>query len=76
MKDTPSRRLSLPRRFQTNPSPSEETNPTDSFLSTLSTSYDTSADPQSFSATTPGQAGARYDLGSLQVRQAESDAFS
>uniref|UniRef100_A0A8C5F4Y0 FRY microtubule binding protein n=1 Tax=Gadus morhua TaxID=8049 RepID=A0A8C5F4Y0_GADMO len=60
---------SLSHSQLTNPSPSEETNPTDSFLSTLSTSYDTSADPQSFSATTPGQAGARYDLGSLQVRQ-------
>ncbi|XP_030217243.1 protein furry homolog isoform X3 [Gadus morhua] len=57
---------SLSHSQLTNPSPSEETNPTDSFLSTLSTSYDTSADPQSFSATTPGQAGARYDLGSLQ----------
>uniref|UniRef100_A0A8C5CD52 FRY microtubule binding protein n=1 Tax=Gadus morhua TaxID=8049 RepID=A0A8C5CD52_GADMO len=48
---------SLSHSQLTNPSPSEETNPTDSFLSTLSTSYDTSADPQSFSATTPGQGG-------------------
>lgn len=44
--------------FQTNPSPSEETNHTDS----LSTSYDTSADPQSFNATTPGQGGLLDDL--------------
>ncbi|KAF3840941.1 hypothetical protein F7725_006803, partial [Dissostichus mawsoni] len=44
---------SLSHSQLTNPSPSEETNHTDS----LSTSYDTSADPQSFNATTPGQGG-------------------
>uniref|UniRef100_A0A7N9AS87 Furry homolog b (Drosophila) n=1 Tax=Mastacembelus armatus TaxID=205130 RepID=A0A7N9AS87_9TELE len=46
---------SLSHSQLTNPSPSEETNHTDS----LSTSYDTSADPQSLNATTPGQ-GALY----------------
>lgn len=50
--------------FQTNPSPSEETNHTDS----LSTSYDTSADAQSLNASTPGQ-GALHDYhGGLDVR--------
>ncbi|KAG7224571.1 hypothetical protein INR49_011323 [Caranx melampygus] len=47
---------SLSHSQLTNPSPSEETNHTDS----LSTSYDTSADPQSLNATTPGQ-GALHD---------------
>uniref|UniRef100_A0A8C4ID95 Furry homolog b (Drosophila) n=1 Tax=Dicentrarchus labrax TaxID=13489 RepID=A0A8C4ID95_DICLA len=47
---------SLSHSQLTNPSPSEETNHTDS----LSTSYDTSAEPQSFNATTPGQ-GALHD---------------
>lgn len=42
--------------FQTNPSPSEETNHTDS----LSTSYDTSADQHSINATAPGH-GALHD---------------
>uniref|UniRef100_A0A3B4YMI4 FRY microtubule binding protein n=1 Tax=Seriola lalandi dorsalis TaxID=1841481 RepID=A0A3B4YMI4_SERLL len=42
---------SLSHSQLTNPSPSEETNHTDS----LSTSYDTSADPQSLNATTPGK---------------------
>lgn len=50
--------------FQTNPSPSEETNHTDS----LSTSYDTSADPQSFNATTPGQGALHDDHIGLHVR--------
>ncbi|KAJ0004584.1 hypothetical protein NQD34_010798 [Periophthalmus magnuspinnatus] len=44
---------SLSHSQLTNPSPSEETNHTDS----LSTSYDTSADPQSLNVTTPGQGG-------------------
>ncbi|XP_072301955.1 protein furry homolog isoform X1 [Eucyclogobius newberryi] len=44
---------SLSHSQLTNPSPSDETNHTDS----LSTSYDTSADPLSFNATTPGQGG-------------------
>eukprot|EP00066_Takifugu_rubripes_P030520 XP_011619786.1 PREDICTED: protein furry homolog [Takifugu rubripes] len=42
---------SLSHSQLTNPSPSEETNHIDS----LFTSYDTSADPQSISAPTPGQ---------------------
>lgn len=50
--------------FQTNPSPSEETNHTDS----LSTSYDTSADPQSLNATTPGQGVLHDDHSGLHVR--------
>lgn len=51
--------------FQTNPSPSEETNHTDS----LSTSYDTSADPQSLNATTPGQGALHDDHSVLHVRE-------
>ncbi|KAF6717358.1 furry-like protein [Oryzias melastigma] len=54
---------SLSHSQLTNPSPSEETNPTDS----LSTSYDLSADPQSFSATTPGQGMPRDNHSSMQV---------
>lgn len=50
--------------FQTNLSPSEETNHTDS----LSTSYDTSADPQSLNATTPGQGALTEDHSGLTVR--------
>lgn len=50
--------------FQTNPSPSDETNHTDS----LSTSYDTSADPQSLNATTPGQGALHDDHSGLHVR--------
>lgn len=50
--------------LQTNPSPSEETNHTDS----LSTSYDTSADLQSLNATTPGQGGLHDIHRSLHVR--------
>lgn len=50
--------------FQTNPSPSEETNHTDS----LSTSYDTSADPQSLNATTPSQGVLHDDHIGLHVR--------
>ncbi|KAJ3589236.1 hypothetical protein NHX12_010082 [Muraenolepis orangiensis] len=57
---------SLSHSQLTNPSPSEETIHTDSLLSTLSTSYDTSTDLHSLSATTPGQGGLRYDLGSPQ----------
>ncbi|XP_057676660.1 protein furry homolog isoform X3 [Corythoichthys intestinalis] len=48
---------SLSHSQLTNPSPSDETNHTDS----LSTSYDTSADPQSFGATTPGQGVLLHD---------------
>ncbi|XP_023817886.1 protein furry homolog isoform X5 [Oryzias latipes] len=54
---------SLSHSQLTNPSPSEETNPTDS----LSTSYDLSADPQSFSATTPGQGMPRDNNSSMQL---------
>lgn len=50
--------------FQTNPSPSEETNHTDS----LSTSYDTSADPQSINASTPGQGALQDGRSGLHVR--------
>lgn len=51
--------------FQTNLSPSEETNHTDS----LSTSYETSADPQSITATTPGQGALRDGRRVLHVRK-------
>lgn len=50
--------------FQTNPSPSEETNHTDS----LSTSYGTSADPQSINASTPGQGAPHDGRSGLHVR--------
>ena len=56
--------LSLSLSFQTNLSPSEETNHTDS----LSTSYDTSADLHSLNATTPGQGALLDEQGGLQVR--------
>lgn len=54
--------------FQTNPSPSEETNHTDS----LSTSYDTSADLQSINATTPGQGVLHDGRSALHVRKGKS----
>uniref|UniRef100_A0A7N8YIB1 Furry homolog b (Drosophila) n=1 Tax=Mastacembelus armatus TaxID=205130 RepID=A0A7N8YIB1_9TELE len=61
---------SLSHSQLTNPSPSEETNHTDS----LSTSYDTSADPQSLNATTPGQ-GALV-CGEDEDTQAQDDELS
>uniref|UniRef100_A0A7N9AR69 Furry homolog b (Drosophila) n=1 Tax=Mastacembelus armatus TaxID=205130 RepID=A0A7N9AR69_9TELE len=61
---------SLSHSQLTNPSPSEETNHTDS----LSTSYDTSADPQSLNATTPGQ-GVRV-CGEDEDTQAQDDELS
>lgn len=54
--------------FQTNPSPSEETSHTDS----LSTSYDTSADPQSINASTPGQGALRDGRSGLHVRKGKT----
>uniref|UniRef100_A0AAX7VAW4 Furry homolog b (Drosophila) n=1 Tax=Astatotilapia calliptera TaxID=8154 RepID=A0AAX7VAW4_ASTCA len=61
---------SLSHSQLTNPSPSEETNHTDS----LSTSYDTSADPQSLNATTPSQ-GVRV-CGEDEDTQAQDDELS
>uniref|UniRef100_A0A3Q2NNL5 FRY microtubule binding protein n=1 Tax=Fundulus heteroclitus TaxID=8078 RepID=A0A3Q2NNL5_FUNHE len=61
---------SLSHSQLTNPSPSEETNHTDS----LSTSYDLSADPQSLNATTPGQ-GVRL-CGEDEDTQAQDDELS
>uniref|UniRef100_A0A3Q1GJ67 Furry homolog b (Drosophila) n=1 Tax=Acanthochromis polyacanthus TaxID=80966 RepID=A0A3Q1GJ67_9TELE len=60
---------SLSHSQLTNPSPSEETNHTDS----LSTSYDTSADPQSFNATTPGQGVLHDDHSGLHGRVCGED---
>ncbi|PWA22752.1 hypothetical protein CCH79_00002330 [Gambusia affinis] len=71
---------SLSHSQLTNPSPSEETNHTDS----LSASYDISAEHQSLNATTPGQGVLSDDHGDLHVRlcgededtQAQDDEFS
>uniref|UniRef100_A0AAX7TGY1 Furry homolog b (Drosophila) n=1 Tax=Astatotilapia calliptera TaxID=8154 RepID=A0AAX7TGY1_ASTCA len=60
---------SLSHSQLTNPSPSEETNHTDS----LSTSYDTSADPQSLNATTPSQGALHDDHIGLHVRVCGED---
>ncbi|XP_061557909.1 protein furry homolog isoform X2 [Phycodurus eques] len=61
---------SLSHSQLTNPSPSDETNHTDS----LSTSYDTSADPLSFGATTPGQGAMLHDqLSGLHARACGDD---
>ncbi|KAM9333736.1 protein furry homolog isoform 1-T1 [Pholidichthys leucotaenia] len=60
---------SLSHSQLTNPSPSEETNHTDS----LSISYDTSAEPQSLNATTPGQGALHEDHSSLHVRECAED---
>ncbi|KAI3373188.1 hypothetical protein L3Q82_006495 [Scortum barcoo] len=60
---------SLSHSQLTNPSPSEETNHTDS----LSTSYDTLADPQSLNATTPGQGVLHDDHSGLHGRVCGED---
>uniref|UniRef100_A0A8D3CYD1 FRY microtubule binding protein n=1 Tax=Scophthalmus maximus TaxID=52904 RepID=A0A8D3CYD1_SCOMX len=60
---------SLSHSQLTNPSPSEETNHTDS----LSTSYDTSADPTSFNATTPGNGVLHDDHTGLHGRMCGED---
>ncbi|MED6258661.1 hypothetical protein ATANTOWER_010401 [Ataeniobius toweri] len=60
---------SLSHSQLTNPSPSEETNHTDS----LSTSYEISAHPQSLNATTPGQGVLSDDHGGLHVRPCGED---
>ncbi|XP_042286111.1 protein furry homolog isoform X1 [Thunnus albacares] len=60
---------SLSHSQLTNPSPSEETNHTDS----LSTSCDTSVDPQSLNATTPGQGALHDDHSGLHMRVCGED---
>ncbi|KAM6985914.1 protein furry homolog [Aplochiton taeniatus] len=78
--DESSTSQSLSHSQLTNMSPSEETNPTDS----LSTSYDTSADPQSFTATTPAQGSVQSEqralrtsmLGEDEDTQAQDDELS